>query len=103
MLPLNLHTPREIQIILSQRVKRLRLINEWTQVELAERAGITLASLKRFESTGKISLGRLSQIALALGRLNDLMQLFEEPEIMTLSDIKKLSKQRLRGKRSNGN
>jgi transcriptional regulator with XRE-family HTH domain len=48
MLRLNLHTPHEIQIILSQRVKRLRLINEWTQVELAERAGITLASLKRF-------------------------------------------------------
>jgi len=45
MLHLNLHTPREIQIILSQRVKRLRLINEWTQAELAERAGITLASL----------------------------------------------------------
>ncbi|OAD22001.1 transcriptional regulator [Candidatus Thiomargarita nelsonii] len=99
MLSLNLHTPREIQLILSQRVKRLRLINEWTQAELAERAGITLVSLKRFESTGKISLERLSLIALALGRLNELMQLFEEPEIMTLSDIKKLTKKRQRGKR----
>ena len=99
MLPFDLHTPREIQLILSQRVKRLRLINEWTQAELAERAGITLASLKRFESTGKISLERLSLIALALGRLNELMQLFEEPEIMTLSDIKKLTKKRQRGKR----
>jgi transcriptional regulator with XRE-family HTH domain len=76
MLRLNLHTPHEIHIILSQRVKRLRLINEWTQVELAERAGITLASLKRFESTGKISLERLLQIALALGRLTEFMQLF---------------------------
>jgi len=99
MLRLNLHTPREIQVILSQRVKRLRLINEWTQVELAERAGITLASLKRFESTGKISLDRLSQIALALGRLTELMQLFQEPEIKRLSDIKKLTKNRQRGKR----
>ncbi len=99
MLPFNLHTPHEIQRILSLRVKRLRLINEWTQAELAERAGITLASLKRFESTGKISLERLSLIALALGRLNELMKLFEEPEIMTLSDIKKLTKKRQRGKR----
>jgi len=99
MLPFNLQTPREIQLILSKRIKRLRLINEWTQAELAERAGITLASLKRFESTGKISLERLSLIALALGRLNELMQLFEEPEIMTLSDIKKLTKKRQRGKR----
>jgi len=99
MLPFNLHTPHEIQLILSQRIKRLRLINEWTQAELAERAGITLASLKRFESTGKISLERLSLIALALGRLDELMQLFEEPEIMTLSDIKKLTKKRQRGKR----
>jgi transcriptional regulator with XRE-family HTH domain len=99
MLSLNLQTPHEIQLILKQRIKRLRLINEWTQAELAERAGITLASLKRFESTGKISLERLSLIALALGRLNDLMQLFEEPEIITLSDIPKLTKKRQRGKR----
>jgi len=99
VLSLDLHTPREIQLILSQRVKHLRLINEWTQAELAERAGITLASLKRFESTGKISLERLSLIALALGRLDELVQLFEEPEIMTLSDIKKLTKKRQRGKR----
>jgi len=99
MLRLNLHTPYEIQVILSQRVKRLRLINEWTQAELAERAGITLASLKRFESTGKISIERLLQLAMALGRLNELMQLFQEPEIKRLSDIKKLTKNRQRGKR----
>jgi len=100
MLHLNLHTPREIQLILSQRIKRLRLINEWTQAELAERAGITLASLKRFETTGHISLERLLLIALALGRLNELMSLFEEPEITTLSEIKKLTKKRQRGKRN---
>ncbi len=99
MLSLNLHTPYEIQNILSKRIKRLRLLNEWTQAELAERAGISLASYKRFETTGQISLERLLLIAMALGRLNELMALFEEPEIMTLSDIKKLEKQRLRGKR----
>jgi transcriptional regulator with XRE-family HTH domain len=99
MLSLNLHTPYEIQQILSKRVKRLRLLNEWTQAELAERAGISLASLKRFESTGQISLSRLLSITMALGRLNEWNSLFEEPEIMTLSDIKKLSKQRRRGKR----
>ena len=99
MLTFNLQTPHEIQLIFSQRLKRLRLINEWTQAELAERAGITLASLKRFENTGKISWERLLLIALALGRLSELMPLFEEPEIMTLSDIKKLTKKRQRGKR----
>ncbi|RKZ80493.1 MAG: XRE family transcriptional regulator [Candidatus Parabeggiatoa sp. nov. 1] len=99
MLHLSLHTPYEVQQILSQRLKRLRLLNEWTQAELAERAGISLASLKRFETTGQISLERLLLIALALGRLSELMSLFEEPEIMTLSDIKKLEKQRQRGKR----
>jgi len=44
-------------------------------------------------------LERLLLIALALGRLSELMPLFEEPEIMTLSDIKKLTKKRQRGKR----
>ena len=38
---------------------------------MAERSGISLASLKRFESTGKISLERLLLLAWTFGRLND--------------------------------
>jgi len=99
MLELNLYTPNKIQKLLSQRIKRLRLINEWTQVELAERSGISLASLKRFESTGKISLERLLLLAWTFGRLDEFTSLLEEPEIMTLADIRKLEKKRQRGKR----
>jgi DNA-binding XRE family transcriptional regulator len=103
MLELNLYTPNKIQKLLSQRIRRLRLINEWTQVELAERSGISLASLKRFESTGKISLERLLLLAWTFGRLDEFTSLLEEPEIMTLADIRKLEKKRQRGKRRNGN
>jgi len=44
MLPLTLQTPREIALELARRVKLLRLDREWTQEELANRAGIALWS-----------------------------------------------------------
>jgi len=93
MLELNLYIPNKIQKLLSQRIKRLRLINEWTQVELAKRSGIS------FASTGKISLERLLLLTWTFGRLDEFTSLLEEPEIMTLADIRKLEKKRQRGKR----
>jgi len=42
-------------------------------------------------------------LAWSFGRLDEFTSLLEEPEIMTLADIRKLEKKRQRGKRRNGN
>ncbi len=60
---------------------------------MTERSGISLTSLKRFESTGKIYLERLLLLAWSFGRLDEFTSLLEEPEIMTLADIRKLEKE----------
>lgn len=41
------------------------------QTDLAERAGVTLASLRRFERGGEISFKHLMLIAIALNRAQD--------------------------------
>ncbi|MDZ4259804.1 MAG: helix-turn-helix transcriptional regulator [Gemmatimonadales bacterium] len=68
MLGHNLYSHAEIATQLAARVARARLDAGWSQAELAERAGITLATYRRFEQTGKISLDRLIRVMSVLGR-----------------------------------
>jgi transcriptional regulator with XRE-family HTH domain len=59
-----------------------------TRETLAQRAGITAASLKRFETTGAASLDLVLRLAFALGRLDDFTGAFQPPEAATLAELK---------------
>lgn len=87
MLP-NLLTPVETQTLLARRFKSIRLAAGYKRETLALRAGVSEASLKRFESTGEISLRSLLRLAHALGRLQDLADIFQPPEAETLAELK---------------
>lgn len=67
-----------------QRRKQLKL----SQAELAERSGVSLGSLKRFEQTGQISFESLLKLAHVLGRLSDFEELLQPTE--DLSEVEKL-------------
>lgn len=60
-------TLREI----AHRHKVLRKQASFSQSELAKRSGVSLGSLKRFETTGQISLESLLLLADVLNRLDD--------------------------------
>ena len=66
---LTLTGPTEMAQVLADRAKALRLLRGWTQNTLAKRAGVTAASYRRFETTGKASLELVLKIAHALARL----------------------------------
>ncbi len=72
-----LFLPEEVALRLAQRVRRLRLNHEWKQSTLAERSGVSLATLRRFERTGLISLKHLLLLVFALGRLDEFWNLLE--------------------------
>ncbi|HWZ22513.1 MAG TPA: helix-turn-helix transcriptional regulator [Cytophagaceae bacterium] len=59
-----------------------------SQAELAERSGVSLGSLKRFERTGQISLESLLKLAHILNRLDDFDAVLKLNE--NLKDIEKL-------------
>ena len=67
---------REVRQELAARAKERRLALNISQQELAERSGVSLGSIKRFESSGQVSLASLLEIALVLGRLGDFEALF---------------------------
>ena len=56
---------------IAQRHKVLRKQAGFSQSEMAKRSGVSLGSLKRFETTGQISLESLLLLADVLNRLDD--------------------------------
>jgi transcriptional regulator with XRE-family HTH domain len=64
-------TPKEVMILLSQNVKTLRKQEKMSQMELSDRSGVAYASIRKFESTGIISLESLLKICETLRRLTD--------------------------------
>lgn len=74
-----LKTPQEVRHDIAARAQARRLLLNMSQKELAARSGVSLGSLKRFETTGEISLTSLLSIALALNDLEAFAGLFSLP------------------------
>lgn len=89
----SLKTPEEIAANLSERLKELRLFKKWKRATLAKRSGVTEASLKRFEQTGKVSLENLLKLVFALGRLDEFDELLSPPTAQSIGELEQLEKQ----------
>lgn len=64
-------SPKEVMILLSKNIIALRKQEKMSQKELSERSGVAYASVRKFETTGIISLESLLKIGEALKRLTD--------------------------------
>lgn len=97
----SLRTPEQATSDLAARMRNLRLTQGWKQETLAARSGVSLASLRRFETSGKISLESLLALAFALHRLDDIDSLFQPPPASTLAELEAAEKRpvRKRGRR----
>lgn len=87
----SLRTPDETAGELAQKSRRLRLARNWKQATLAGRSGVTLASLRRFERTGQISLRNLLRLSFALGRLDDFGAVLKQPEAASIRELETLA------------
>ena len=92
-------TPNLIMSGIAQRVKQRRLENGWTQKMLAAKAGLSLPSYRRFESSGEISVRSLVMLAFALDMTDEFETLFSSKTYQSIDDIVKSeqTKQRKRG------
>lgn len=80
-------TPDEINKGIAARVRTVRKRRNISQVKLSEKSGVSLGSVKRFESTGEISLLSLTKIAIALNVEQELKQLFSNVPYLSLEEI----------------
>ena len=80
-------TPLEINMGIAKRVRALRKRRKISQAKMSELSGVSLGSLKRFESTGEISLLSLTKIAIALGVQSELKGLFADVPFFTIEEV----------------
>jgi transcriptional regulator with XRE-family HTH domain len=73
--------PQEVMREFARRARELRLGQNITQKELAERVGVAEGTIKRFEHTGEIQFRTLLGIALVLGRLDDFADVFKISDV----------------------
>ena len=83
----SLETPENVSRTLAARVRALRLAQGWKQLTLAQRSGVSLASLRRFEDSGQVSLQSLLALAFALNRLDDFAALLKEPPAASVAEL----------------
>lgn len=73
-----METAQDVMKKIASRLKEKRLKENMTQSGIAERANMSIGSLKRFEKTGEISFHSLLNIAQTLGCLDEMAQLFQQ-------------------------
>ena len=87
MISLDIRTQDQISAELATRVRARRKERGLTQAQLAEKSGVSLGSIKRFETTHEVSLTSLVKIAIALGYADDFDSLFSERAYRSIDEV----------------
>lgn len=91
MLDFTFATPSELCKEIASRVKAQRMRLEFSQPELAERAGVALGTVSGFENTGKATLETLFRLVIALDLTKELEPLFLQKP-MSIKELEEASK-----------
>lgn len=82
-----LKSPTDINMEIACRMRKKRKAQKLTQKTLAQRSGVSLGSVKRFEQLGEISLSSLVKIAFALDSEEDFDALFSRKEYRSIQEV----------------
>ena len=80
-------TPEEINMALAQRLSRIRKRQKLTQQELSVKSNVSYGSIKRFETSGQISLISLTKLCVALGCVEEIKALFTQVEYGSIEEV----------------
>lgn len=80
-------TAEELDLKLAQRVRNIRKRRSISQEKMASMSGVSYGSVKRFESTGQISLLSLTKIAMALDIADELRNIFSQVPYRDIKEV----------------
>ncbi len=83
----NQKTPTEIIKNLVLKIQDRRKKLKISQVELAQKSGVSLGSIKRFETKYEISLSSFIKIAIALDLDKDFDNLFNQKNYTSIDEV----------------
>lgn len=90
----SLLAPGELAQKIGANAREARLAQNLSRKSLASRAGVSESTIKRFESSGQITLDALVLIATALGATRQLAELFKHEQPVSLEAIKRAGRTR---------
>lgn len=93
---LSFKTPHDVAQQLAQQARTRRVATNLSRETLSAKSGVSAASIRRFETTGAISLESLLKLAQVLDCLDAFEALFPAKAIVSLADI--TATPRLRGR-----
>ena len=80
-------TAEEIDLELAKRARNIRKRRGMSQEELSKKCGVSYGSIKRFETTGMISLLSLTKIAMELDCVDDLKEMFTKAVHRNIQEV----------------
>jgi len=83
---LNFIKPEEVVTLIGERLRKQRLFLEMSQAEVAARSGVGVNTVSNLEAGRNVSVENLVCIAMVLGRLHELQELFQ-PQLNSVNDI----------------
>ena len=84
---LNQKTPNEIAKNLAEKIKQRRKRLKISQESLAQKSGVSLGSIKRFETKHEVSLQSLIKIAIALDLDSSFENLFSNKTYTSIDEV----------------
>ena len=67
-----------------------RIEKNLTREQVAEKSGVAVSNIIRFEQKGLISLKNLIGIAMALGYTSEIKNIFEQPKFSTMEELSQI-------------
>ena len=80
-------SPNDIAKEFVEKIKQQRKMFKISQVQLAAKSGVSLGSIKRFESKHEISLSSLIKILIALNLEKDFENLFTQKSYNSIDEV----------------
>jgi len=88
---ISLISPSKAQLKLAESIQVRRLSMELTQEGLAERSGVPLGTLRKFEQKGEISLGSFLKLLMVIGGMEEIIQALKrsKPNFSSIDEVLK--------------
>lgn len=98
--PLYRKTDNELAVDIGSQIKRLRVLKNITQEELARHSGISRQQMGKIENDGKTSLLTLIAVARKLDRLDELYKAFGLVDLLPSEELELLEiEEKIKSKR----
>ena len=84
--------PDEIAKEMANDFRRRRIEKNMTREQVADKSGVAVSNITRFEQKGLISLKNLIGIAMALEYTSEIRYIFSQPKYSTMEELQQIKR-----------